>query len=691
MSKLSQVYKSPAIVGKDIMRFLAHLTDDFIMLERAGLRFLVAEDHDVVPVLPHWDDALGGPKDVILYARQVIADCFSTTLSVTYDPKRKPAEPMDISRALDIEAISAFGLRLLAEEDGASETVEKLCVLVGSYDDIAKNLADTIRRSRHAAFAAFDTSRTEQQVALVHLKDDDVNGATLAGLRARGTEGVFVLAGTEVNQGTIWLPDHLSLGGGEKKHAAKVLSGLKALGKVPDDADWVVYWSAADDIYQTSFTLAHEEFAGLEAVAQTFTPLEISVSSVSLNPTDEAREQLKETIASRQFPVGYKVNLEQVPYSERDEGDLEEIRDTISELEAEIDLINSFAAPQMRLLRFSDAQLPALVDGLCKMPPQLQNHAGFTYAAGHAAGREEPAHFFMYDPSQVSLEGLLPQHYWAHQTDDHRPMSYWLDPFGAVSLTENPDDILVFTPIGEKLSPSINAFGGSLSENLGLVLGNLFVEASEILENSESRPCFVFSKSDLGHDYLEVEVLDVNAFAPVQLSLRWINDHMMVRSPRIADRKTLSALADDLYEGQVAEQLQKDMKEKVEDLSDEWGEAQAGIHDQMDGILSEILSEVTLTQERVTKSYDYLRKATEHVSELEAFLQKTAELMEDVNASELEVVDFAETMRAGRFANMVQLMSEFEMRSASIQEAEKSLQAKTETLNDLRKRLRDYR
>lgn len=39
MSKLSQVYKSPPIVGRGILRFLAHVTDDLMMLERAGLRF----------------------------------------------------------------------------------------------------------------------------------------------------------------------------------------------------------------------------------------------------------------------------------------------------------------------------------------------------------------------------------------------------------------------------------------------------------------------------------------------------------------------------------------------------------------------------------------------------------------------------------------------------------------------------
>jgi hypothetical protein len=395
---------------------------------------------------------------------------------------------------------------------------------------------------------------------------------------------------------------------------------------------------------------------------------------------------LQARIAEARFPLGYRVMLDDIADRTALERDVEVLREEIAEREAEIELIRALSAPQMRLMRFSDAQLPALVDALSHLPPAVFQSADLRYAAAHAAGRAEPAHFLMYDPARIAMEGYLREYTWRGRTEDH-PIRYWLDPHAAQAMDRDGARILVFAPMGYRLLPAIDSFGGRLGETLRLVLGNLFADASAVMDAPGAEPLFLFSPATLGGADMDVELLDRRWFEPVHLSLKWINDYMVVRAPRVPDRQVLARLAEDLYEGQVATELLGSAEAAKDRLSQAWVAFEAEVQAEIDTVVRHVTTEIDRSAERMRMGRAYLTEAQGRIDKLDAMISEMrARVSTSVSAAD-EMGGFADQLVADRYDMVADLLAEIAVGDRAVAEAEARVQAQRGRLNALLDRL----
>jgi hypothetical protein len=260
----------------------------------------------------------------------------------------------------------------------------------------------------------------------------------------------------------------------------------------------------------------------------------------------------------------------------------------------------------------------------------MLRNADLLYCAAHAAERAMPAHFLLFDPAKVSLDGRLPEYYWRSQTSDH-PISYWLDPHSAAALRGDPGEPLIFVPSRQHISPPVASFGGTLDQTMRLVLGNLFADAEKILARAGAKPMFVFSPTDVAWAELGLELLDKQDFQPVSLSLKWLNNHIIVRSPELADRADLEAMAEALYRGDVARRLAGTAQTAVERLDHEWQEAIAAINSRFDAVtrrltedLEQVAGRVALSAEFATAARQRLRLVDDAVQAFDRVLSGAA-------------------------------------------------------------------
>ncbi len=685
MDDLRQGFLLPSVEREHSLPFLAHLSTRFTQALAVDLRFRVQRSGQITPFLPHWDDEPQAGQDAVVEFREFLARSYAEGTGRVHDLSRKAAKTENLERSVPVTDAAVLTLALSANPKTRERTSQKILLFSESSENVAEDLAMAIQRSRHSFVSAFQADGS-QQLTVVRLNDASEDGATMDGLRALKQDSLAILAANETPNGTIWLGEEQALPREVCVVAGEVLSGLKEANTLPDDHDLVLF-KKNEELYYTVLPRNRDEKPSTDLL-QDHAPRDLmSLRRLEYQPSELALKALADQVVSRRFPVGYRISLRLISASERSEEDIEAIREEIAEREAEIDLIRSLAAPQLCLLRFSDAQLPALIDGLRTMPPETQRMAGLTYASAHSAGHEGPIHYILYDPGKFSLEGRVPEHYWRARTQD-TPISYWLDPHAAATLNQAGNDPLVFVPKRYRLIPAINGFGGTLSETLRLILGNLFVDAAPILNDRNAKPAFLFSPSSEDWAEMDVELLDANSFRPIHLSMKILNDHLLVRSPRIIDREMYRQLVEDLYEGHMAERITSEAACQVSTLNQVWQDAQCEISAIIDSALENVRKEVQSTRAQIRRSYDFLKSARTHVEDLNALITRTRTITGNANKLESQLSALPDTMRLDRYEAISTILSEIQKGNAVIDEAENRLAENMEKLARLKMRLR---
>jgi len=628
MADNAQVLRLASLRGHEALAFMAELAPHFAAAQAAKLSFLIASNGAATVLLPHWNSPPHHPQIAVRALRDTIAIALQMATGEARDLSRIGAVSQNMAGALDVVAAAMTVLYVSAKPVDIPEALQmrKLAVIVGTPGRVAELAAATTRRSRNAALIV--GKGVDQTIAIMSLSDLPDDGATMDGLRAGlGPQegGLTLLSPVETPGGTVFLTNGTGLEASDRAAAGAVLRGLVAAGQLDADVDLLLF--AGVTAYalprEAAFLAAEEVFIAPDAGVW------LSLRRLDIVPSDAAATDLAARIADRRFPVGYRVALRPLPNRMRSNADVEQLREEIEEREAEIALIRALAAPQLRLLRFSDTQLPALVDGLRRMPPAMQRDANLTFATAHAAGRAGPAHFVMYDPALVAIEGHLPEFYWRGQTED-TPICYWVDPPSAAAMTGAEGEPLIFVPLRSHIDPPIASFGGRLDQTMRLVLGNLFADAAAVLEDKAARPVFIFSPPSEAGFEMEVELLDAARFAPLHLQLRWINDHMLVRSPRLADDAVLTRLADDLYEGEAARQLTDRAQDDLAALSAEWTMGADALSARIGGLLGELAEEIDQSQDRVRRAVAFLSVARDRIDALDGVVAQANAVLADV-------------------------------------------------------------
>lgn len=320
------------------------------------------------------------------------------------------------------------------------------------------------------------------------------------------------------------------------------------------------------------------------------------------------------------------------------------------------------------------------------MPRALRENAGLKYAASHAADRAEPAHFVLYNPDQVQFDGVLPEFYWRALSDDH-PIGFWLDPHAEEARASAPDEPMVFVPHGQRILPYIDSFGSSVSGTLRLVLGNLFADASAVLDDSKAQPAFVFSHLAGGRDEIGVELVDLARFAPLTLSLRWINEHILASSPRVVDREALRELAETLYAGQLARDLRKSMSGEVEGLRLEWQQAQVELVHCLDRLSDAVADEVCGLQAQLDTARRFIDMAQGRLAQVTGSLNGLGTVLGGLDEEMVVMVDELPSMAAARLAFFQQYGAEMAAGDRIMRDAETEIAALKDRIGVLRDRL----
>lgn len=679
------LWRYPTLRGQAVMPFLLALAPYIPRAARLDLRAFPVEGGRFAVLLPRPSGS--APEDELVLLRSNLAEAYDRVNRPITAGEQTPLVSLDITSLPNLmEGVLAvlFDLAVPVSNDGADASPEHLRAVIenGRQDIWAQMFASIVRRSRDVRFLVSDTRAT-----LLDLDGSDERGATLAGLRAAGLpEGVTLLRPHPVAGFSLWLPEQLQLDDNARGDAATILNALAEAKLLAAGGDLHLL-RASDGSGQALWLAAeHEEsaFAPLETLATAVTEADVAsdlgpalgLTLHRLRPDAEAQAELTARLNARDFPIGYRIRLSRLPEIQRSENDIERLREEIEEREARIALIQALGRHQLRLLRFTDAQLPVLVEGLRQIPPSLRQSASLLYAATHAAGRAEPAHFILYDPDQVEIDTVQPEHYWRARRDD-RPISFWLDPHAEEARDGSDLEPLVFVPTGHRILPCIDSFGGTLTGTLRIVLGNLFADASAVLDASGSRPAFVFSdlRDETGShaDEIAVELIDLAAFRPLRASLRWINDHILARSPRVADPEDLRELAEWLYKGQLAQDLRARMRSEVKELKISWQQAEDELLDDLDQLALRAEDEVRAFEDSLVTARQFVATAAARLGELTSGLNTLGAAMDAADHALAEIAGDIPELTASRLAFLDRFQVEYELGLDAIASSQKSV------------------
>ncbi len=692
--------------------FLQALAPHFALAARCDLRLRVHPEGMILPILPRPEGPWAASEDEIEMLRGRIAEAFEAAGRGAEEVAGVPLSTGTIDAVPGLlEGVLLHLWTRLQDRPGPPESSLRRVVL----DDDPAALGALIRRGRDAKLLSGESA------TLIELEDDAARGSLLAGLQASGRIGGLALLRPESRGGlALWLPEGKMLPEGPEVTAllnalceAGLLSRRTEVHFVPPaTADGALRLALAE----VPPPVGLDDAGAPATVGAAMAPAEIlapvgatpdqpdetgpalRVTSLRIAPSAQALQALTERLTARSFPLGYRIRLAAIPERERAPEDIERLRGEIEEREIEISLLQALARPQSRLLRFTDAQLPALVDGLRKMPAALRDSRGLLYAVAHAAGRADPAHFVLYDPDQVQFEGRIPEHYWRAATEDH-PITYWLDPHCEEARVGHPDEPAVFVPSGQRILPQIDSFGGALGATLKLVLGGLFADGSAVLDKPGARPAFVFTGlppapgttpgTTAGTtDEIAVELIDLADFAPLQTRLRWINEHLLVRSPLAGDPEARRELAETLYSGRLAQDLRAGMAAEVTALKDDWAQAMTEILHDFDALNDAARAEVGAARQRLAAARAAVDLAQTRLAEIDAAVAPLLGAVSPLDGELSEIAAAGPALETARFAFVRTYLAEVAASEQAMQAADRKAAALHDRITALRERLR---
>jgi hypothetical protein len=521
-------------------------------------------------------------------------------------------DPLDA--AVAIAALSGPAVPLVA----ASLAAQEMMILVhGGLDALAAPLASALRQGRDVRIVTQSVREGGEIAAALFFSDDADDYGAVSSLLGRSDlpTGFDALRSVSVGGRKLWLalqapaPDPAALA-----HLGRILETQESA-----DLGDIAFLQKAQSAGLIARIARRVDATPAGAAATATMPIQpFDLQKIAMRPDADAAQALASRIAAIGRRIGYRVSVAPAPRNVSAGMDLEPLLEQIDDLTLQIAQINALGAPQMRLMRFSDAQLPAMIDALRHLPPQKLRDGSISYAAGHSAGQGGPAHYLIYDPSDAAIR--LAEAAWQARTES-RPMSYWLEPFVAQAHMARPTTTRVFVPSGHFLTPSLAHFGGDVDDALRLVLGNLFADLANIVEGHDARPLFLFTQPPGRNAPLEVEALDGRSFAPLHQQIGWINDYLQVRGPASVDRAKLAILAEELYEGAFVDAVRKDLAATSARLTHEWADAGDRIRREGTALVAEHAAEIEAVAARIKDVHAYLRQADREMRGLEQLME----------------------------------------------------------------------
>lgn len=284
---------------------------------------------------------------------------------------------------------------------------------------------------------------------------------------------------------------------------------------------------------------------GLQPVAaeHLHPPRRVRIAILRLARPEEAMADLQRRLVEADPPVGYRPVLREGYAPEQIDAEIERLADTIRLMEDRLVYLDGLRAPNWRLLRFTQAQLPGLVQVLRGTPPADLERGALRY--GFQATARDPAglHYLLFQPGSAAASDPFPAR--LRYEEAREPMAFALDPYWARYYHHGRGESLLFVPEGSALVPPLHSWDRSDMDSHLRGLATALCETDESADGPASmpeRPVYVFTPDKVRHDGLLLEVLDFDAFAPVHARLGWINANIELVDALPAD-ELIAAMA----------------------------------------------------------------------------------------------------------------------------------------------------
>lgn len=247
---------------------------------------------------------------------------------------------------------------------------------------------------------------------------------------------------------------------------------------------------------------------------------------------DDVLKRLRQTISAR--GDGYAVRLDRLPAAARARSP-ESIRDEIARLEAEWQIAVGLQAAQIKLLRFDHTQLPAMVDGLRRLP--VSDIKGVQYAFSASADFPVGYHYLKFSTRDV--QPLLPfiEDIWRTACGGG-PIVHWIDPAFARIYQGGKVRSLVMVPEDHVFSPAFHAFEPQdMDRHLEETVDAWWAAAGAAPGRERRRPkqpIYLFSPLTAAAPRGEaagkvrLEVLDGADFTAITAQIGFINDCLLL-------------------------------------------------------------------------------------------------------------------------------------------------------------------
>jgi hypothetical protein len=568
--------------AEKLLAALAEAATDLPSLEQAGLRIVQHDDRDAWLLIPASEESSA------LIASLEAHGCVVGPPEPMGDvPNPLPGVAAAVAVLLHATAVAPEHAGPPGNERAAPIDGEAMVMVEGSHDSLAeitRALAACAPASRIGGF------RDDGEEYLVfHIADTPDLASALAGFaagpwgHAARYFGCFNAAGALVccDDGR---PTKAAL-----RACARIFSSVLANGAGQRLA-FVIDAARRDTVTVRRFELPHHTPAALDGRKPN-----LKVVERPLLPDDNILERVRQMISAR--GDGYAVRLDRLPALARSRSP-ESIRDEIARLEAEWQIAIGLQAAQVKLLRFDHKQVPAMVDGLRRLPVSDMNRVQYAFSA--SADFPIGYHYLKFSTRDVQplrpfIEGI-----WRTACGGG-PIVHWIDPAWARIYQGGTVRSLVMVPEDHVFTPAFYAFKPEdMDRHLEETVDSWWTSAHPERARERQRPkepIYLFSPLAAapsgGHapGKVRLEVLDGADFTAITGQIGFINDCLLV-TDRIDVADFIRSGATQARRREVLAVLSEETASRASDLTGLAGDLERRLEAQLGSYLRSLTTEI---------------------------------------------------------------------------------------------------
>ncbi|MBC7814949.1 MAG: hypothetical protein H7175_27575 [Burkholderiales bacterium] len=417
---------------------------------------------------------------------------------------------------------------------------------------------------------------------------------------------------------------------------------------------------------------------------ENFEYVQLANSAAELN-------KLRARIAEVDDTRGYRLYLAPSSYTDYDQQEYERLKGIQEDLERRLSELAFNLPARPRLYRFTQAQLPVLVDFLRTYSPIHLPDILYAYQApneGHKSGLH-----FLWIPNDLPRHDFDPLIWWGDSEKER--IEFWLDPLWAQHYTTYENEAFVFVPYGSRLEPSFHSWEVStMDDYLRTVTGKQWNGGQQSVPQ---RPIYVFDGVPQYREDVFVMLLDRDQFAPVNTPhvIGWMN-----RNLRLLDKVGVEAFIAGMADTVAQSELKRNLEAEAQTVEGRFATVSASVKQTMGDDAAKLLRTLSDVFNALTEAArtftDDAQKISSEMAKLRRYYEAIQLIATEAQASldktdaERERLELNTINEFNRVTNAIEVAKERRENAISrIQSTVSDLQNTHERLQDELGRLRD--